>query len=164
MNGTILKMVSCGSNSKLSTDNISACPKCGGQGILVKNITVRHLVVDGLIEKVGDFDYFLCITEDCEIAYYNNDSGTHFNKDAVKVPIWLKRDANPKYACYCSKVTEEQVISAVVNDNATNIKEVIEITGAMANPSCEKKNPLGKCCHHIIQDAIDKAMRANNRL
>jgi bacterioferritin-associated ferredoxin len=164
MNGTSIKIISCRSNSKPDTDNMSTCPKCGGIGTLVKNITLRHLVVDGLIEEVGELDYFLCTSKDCDVVYYNKDLGTHFNKNDIKVPIWLKQDANPKYACYCSKVTEEQVISAVVNDNATNIKEVLAITGAMANPSCETKNPLGKCCHHIIQDVIDKAMRANNRL
>ena len=83
---------------------------------------------------------------------------TIFNKQQLKIPIWFKKDANPKYACYCSEVTEEQVINAVIKEGATNMKEVLKITGAMKNSQCQKKNPLGRCCHQIIQDAIDKGL------
>lgn len=37
-------------------------------------------------------------------------------------------------------------------------KDIIEITGAMKNSQCQKNNPLGKCCHKIIQEAIDKGL------
>ena len=92
------------------------------------------------------------------VVYYSSDSSTIFNKQQVKVPIWFKKDANPKYACYCSKVTEEQVIDAVIKHGAKTIKDIIEITGAMKNSQCQKNNPLGKCCHKIIQEAIDKGL------
>jgi hypothetical protein len=46
----------------------------------------------------------------------------------------------------------------VVKDGATNMKEVLKITGAMSNSQCQNKNPLGKCCHQIIQNAIDKGL------
>jgi len=134
------------------------CPVCKKQGALVKNITVKHILLDELIEQVGDTDYFLCMSEKCDVTYYSAESNFKFNKQQVKVPIWFKKDANPKYACYCSKVTEEQVINAVIKDGATNMKEVLNITGAMRNSQCQKKNPLGKCCHKIIQDAIDKGL------
>lgn len=62
-------------------------------------------------------------------------------EDQVKVPIWFKKDANPKYACYCSKVTEEQVIDAVIKQGAKSVKEVNAITGAMKNSNCEENNP-----------------------
>ena len=77
---------------------------------------------------------------------------------SVSVPIWFKKDANPKYACYCSKVTEEQVIEAVVKNGAKTVKEVNAITGAMKNSNCKENNPLGVCCHKIIEEAIDKGL------
>lgn len=142
--------------NKIEKNNL--CLICEKQGIVVKNVTVKHMVLDELIQQVGDDDYFLCMSGDCDITYYNLRSNVKFNKQQVKVPIWFKKDANPKYACYCSEVTEEQVINAVVKDGATNMKEVLKITGAMNNSQCLKKNPLGKCCHQIIQDAIDKGL------
>lgn len=133
-------------------------PACGKKGILVKNITVIHIVSNNFVEQVGEDDYFLCMSEDCNITYYNLKTGVKFNKLQMKVPIWFKKDANPKYACYCSKVTEEQVINAVVKEGATNMEEVLKITGAMNNSNCLENNPLGKCCHQIIQNAIDKGL------
>jgi bacterioferritin-associated ferredoxin len=144
--------------SSCKVENTNMCPECGKQGAFVKNITVRHLVLDNLTEQVGDHDYFLCMSEECDITYYNKEFNIKFNKQQLKVPIWFKKDANPKYACYCSKVTEEQIINAVIKDGATNMKEVLKITGAMSNSQCQKNNPLGKCCHQIIQDAIDKGL------
>ncbi|MBZ9686764.1 (2Fe-2S)-binding protein [Clostridium estertheticum] len=144
------------SSCEVEKDNL--CPICEKQGTLVKNITVKHMVINELLELVGDDDCFLCMSEDCDITYYNPKSSVKFNRQQVKVPIWFKKEANPKFACYCSEVTEEQVINAVLKHGATNMKEVLKITGAMSNSQCQKKNPLGKCCHQIIQASIDKAL------
>lgn len=116
------------------------------------------MVLDELTTQVGCNDYYLCMDEECEITYYNTGSDTRFNKQQIKVPIWFKKDAYPKYACYCSKVTEEEIINAVVKDGATTMEDIIIITGAMSNSRCQKKNSLGKCCHQIIQRAIDKGL------
>jgi len=149
----------CGGKEKFhKIENNNTCPVCKTSGVKVKNKTVRHLVVDTLTELVGDTDYYICMNEECDIVYYNPESGVKFNKQQVKVPIWFKKDANPKYACYCSKVTEEQVINAVIKNGAKTVKDIIEITGAMKNSQCIKNNPLGKCCHKIIQEAIDKGL------
>nr|WP_291582116.1 (2Fe-2S)-binding protein [Clostridium sp. UBA6640] len=76
----------------------------------------------------------------------------------MKIPIWYKKDANPKYICYCNHVTEEQIINAVLNDGAKDIKDIIRLTGAMKNGKCEINNPLGKCCGSIIQETINKIL------
>ncbi|WMW25217.1 (2Fe-2S)-binding protein [Methanolobus sediminis] len=160
MNKIALNVIPCETNLKPDTkDNNSLCPVCSGSGSFVKNITVRHMISDDLLETVGTSDYCLCMNEDCQIAYYNIDLKIEFKKSDIKVPIWFKKDAKPKYACYCSKVTEEEVITAVINDNATSVKEVIKITGAMNKPNCQINNPSGKCCHQIIQEIIDKTLK-----
>lgn len=136
----------------------SLCPVCSKEGTLVKNITVKHMVLDELKEIVGKSDYFLCMNESCHISYFNNEPNIKFNKKVLKAPIWFKSDANPKYICYCNKVTEEQIIDAVVNKGAKNIKDIIVLTGAMKNGKCETNNPLGKCCSPIIQEVIKKGL------
>lgn len=137
---------------------INKCPVCDNEGIPVSKITVEHLVADDYLKTVEGDRYWICMNEDCNVVYYNTDIGIKFLKDQVSVPIWFKKDANPKYACYCSKVTEEQVIEAVVKDGALTVKEVNAITGSMKNCNCKEKNPLGVCCHKIIQEAIDKGL------
>ena len=134
------------------------CPFCDNAGISVAKITVEHLVVENHRKDVVEDQYKICMNEDCDVVYYSLDNGTTFLKDQVSVPIWFKKDANPKYACYCSKVTEEQVVEAVVKHGARTVNEVNAITGAMKNSNCKENNPLGICCHKIIQEAIDKGL------
>jgi len=115
-----------GKKSPNKIENDNTCPVCKTSGIKVKNITVRHLVVDALAESVRDMDYYICVNQECDIVYYNPESDVKFDKQQVKLPIWFKKDANPKYACYCSKVTEEQVIEAVIKHGAKTIKDIMK--------------------------------------
>ena len=136
------------------------CPICKGQGAPVKNITVQHLVLDEIRSEVGLSDYYLCMNENCDVTYYEPKSVKKFFRNQLNVPIWFKKDADPKYACYCSRVTEQEVIDAVSKHGASTMKEVLKITGAMSNSQCQKKNPLGICCHQIILDAMEKGKLA----
>lgn len=139
-------------------DKVNQCPICENEGTSVSKITVEHLVTDEFRKTVEGEDYRICMNEDCDVVYYNTNNGAQFSKSQVSVPIWFKKDAKPKYACYCSKITEEQVIEAVVKHGARTVKEVNAITGAMKNANCKENNPLGVCCHKIIQEAIDKGL------
>lgn len=106
MNNELLNICCCGNNTdstyEIEVNNL--CPLCEKQGTIVKSITVKHMVLDELIEQVGGEDYFLCLSEECDITYYNPKSSISFNMQQVKVPIWFKKNANPKYACYCSEI------------------------------------------------------------
>lgn len=106
-------------------------------------------------------NYRTCLNEDCDVIYYDLGEKTIFRKKDMKIPIWYKKDADPKYICYCNQVTEKQIINAVLNDGAKNIKDIIRFTGAMKNGKCEIKNPLGKCCSPFIQETINKVL--NNK-
>ncbi|HHY79438.1 MULTISPECIES: bacterioferritin-associated ferredoxin [Thermoanaerobacter] len=61
-------------------------------------------------------------------------------------------------------MTEEEIIKAVVEYGANTMKEVLKLTGAMSNSDCQRKNPLGKCCHKIVQEAIDKGLNIRSGL
>lgn len=133
------------------------CPVCNNEGISVSKVTVEHLVTDDYHNAVDGDQYKICMNEECDVVYYNHDE-IKFLKDQVRVPIWFKKGAAPKYACYCSKVIEEQVIEAVIKHGAKTVKEINDITGAMKNSNCKENNPLGVCCHKIIQEAIEKGL------
>lgn len=153
----------CGCDTKISElTKTNKCPVCNSEGISVGKITVAHLVAEDYRRDVAGDRYQICLNEDCDVVYYDLDQETKFLKDQVSVPIWFKKDADPKYACYCSKVTEEQVIEAVVKHGVKTVREVNAITGAMKNARCRENNPLGVCCHKIIQEAIDKGRAMKN--
>lgn len=114
--------------------------------------------MDGIIDKIHGGNYRICLNKDCNIIYYNLEGNIIFRKKDIRIPIWYKKNADPKYICYCNQVTEQQIINAVLNGGAKNIKDIIRITGAMKNGKCETNNPLGKCCSSIIQKTINEAL------
>ena len=144
-------------NSTGSVDWIVPCPICKGDAQVVKSITVKHFVLDTLVDKIHVGNYFICLNEDCDVVYFNQ-RNVIFGRQDIKIPIWYKKDADPKYICYCNQVTEQQIIDAVLVGGAKTIKDIIKITGAMKNAKCVINNPLGKCCSPVIQDTINKAL------
>lgn len=114
--------------------------------------------MDELANKIMDDTYHICMNEECNVIYFNLDGSIIFYKDQVKIPIWFKKGADPKYICYCNEVTEKQIIDSIVNHGAKNMKDIIRLTGAMKNANCEEKNPLGKCCSPHIQKIIDNTL------
>jgi bacterioferritin-associated ferredoxin len=150
----------CNSNTCKNEFN-KLCPICSEKAQPVKNITIKNMVIENELNRVGEQDYYICLNTKCEVVYFNAEANT-FNQQQVKVPIWYKEGANPKYACYCSKVTEEDIIDAVVNQGARNMKAVTEVTGAMKQGKCLTNNPIGKCCHQEVQKVIDKAIKTVN--
>lgn len=146
----------CGCNTKTSDPTPAHnCPLCGNTGIVVRSITVAHLVADECRAEVKGEGFRICMNEDCDVVYYQDKEGARFLADQIRVPVWFKKDADPKYACYCSKVTEAQVIEAVAVKGAQTVQEVNAITGAMRHCNCIEENPLGACCHARIQELID---------
>lgn len=115
--------------------------------------------MDHLTYKVKDESYYICSNEDCNTVYYNSNYSSVFTKKDMKIPIWYKKDASPKYICYFNKVTEEEIINAVINDGAKDIKDIVKLTGAMKHANCEINNPFGKCCSPHIQETINKALK-----
>jgi len=152
---------SCWNNNSSSTRGVEKkliCPKCKFLGKRVSIRTVKHLVVGSQKNRISNDDYFICVDEKCDVVYYDENYEETFLKEDIKVPIWFKEDADPKYVCYCSNVTEEEIIEAVVNKNAKSLKEIVKLTGAMKNCNCEINNPLGVCCSPYIQEVIDKVL------
>lgn len=125
---------------------------------MIKNITIKHLVLDKFVEQIKDYTYFVCMNDKCNVVYFNPDLEITYSKHQLKVPVWFKKDANPKYICYCNNVTEQQIIDAVLNNGAKDMKDIIRLTGAMKNGKCEVNNPLGKCCGIYIQETINRAL------
>lgn len=96
------------------------------------------------------------MNKSCDVAYYKHSCDQIYLQEDLKVPLWFKVGASPKYICYCSQVTEKEIIQAIVNDGAKTIKELIEITGAMNNCNCELNHPTGRCCSIQMKEVLEK--------
>jgi bacterioferritin-associated ferredoxin len=127
------------------------CPLCDREGDPVKATTVKAL--SKTKDDISDQTFRICLNPNCKVVYYSPENT--FTTDYVHVPIWYKRDAHPKYICYCANITEQQIIDAI-EKGAGSLREVIKITGAMQNCDCERKNPTGQCCAPQIQELLKR--------
>lgn len=130
------------------------CPRCGNPGQSVSKLTVEALVVG---EKTCAGRHWLCMTPSCPVAYYSQE-GNIWLKVQVRTPIAFKEGAYPKFVCYCNRVTEQDIINAVLSNKAVTLAEAIKITGAMKNGNCKINNPSGVCCSSAFKEAFDKAV------
>lgn len=141
-------------NTAAAKAMLKVCPQCNKAGRRVSAETVRHLVQSRLVDSVAEGEYALCMTATCDVAYYSLASALEIDKAELNIPLWHKQGASPRYACYCNKVTIEQVRDAVMKEGARSVNDVTRLTGAMRNCDCLHNNPLGKCCNKIIQEII----------
>lgn len=134
------------------------CPLCNGSAQLVSRLTVEHFIKDEYKSNLSGKNFYSCLNKHCTIAYFNTRKNIFINISEIKEPLWYKEGANPKYICYCAKVTEEQILNAVIYQEARTVEDVIKLTGAMKNSNCVTNNPLGKCCRPVIESTIKKAL------
>ncbi|WP_256622358.1 (2Fe-2S)-binding protein [Methanolobus chelungpuianus] len=147
----------CGGVGQDTSRESAPCPLCRKKGRHVENTTVRHLLRKEMEEKAGQEDYYLCMDEKCDIAYYNDRTGTTFRKKDIIVPLWFKEDADPRYACYCSRITQEEVIRAVREQKITDMNAIRKYYDPEAASQCKIKNPAGRCCSPVFGETIKKA-------
>jgi len=138
------------------------CPVCCQVGEQVSPVTVRHLVYPERCSEVLGDRYWICTDSGCAVAYFGPGGQPRFEVGAVRVPIWFKDGAEPRYACYCSRVTVDQVEHAITNLGARSVDDICELTGAMAVSDCVENNPLGVCCHFAIQAIIDRVLSGDS--
>ncbi len=60
-----------------------------------------------------------------------------------------------KFVCYCSKVSEADIRSAI-DGGASSLDEVIRMTGAMENSNCKVNNPKGVCCYGDLKAVFER--------
>ena len=94
---------------------------------------------------------------DCDVGYYNSE--TAFDKSAFKKRLWYKKGANPKYACYCRSITEEEVTKTVMETGLTEASPIMLHLRGNVKSNCKINNPTGHCCHPVFNEMIEKALK-----
>lgn len=76
----------------------------------------------------------------------------------MKVPIWFKEPLNNMVVCYCRKITLQEIIQAVKEANLSTEEEIVTYLGKEKKQvDCKRKNPVGKECKQLFQNAIEYA-------
>ncbi|NPD87755.1 MAG: hypothetical protein HGN29_03480 [Asgard group archaeon] len=135
------------------------CPQCGTEGQLVKNFTVRRIVNKKIKDKIADADFFLCKNPQCEIGYYNNEVQKTVHKSEFKKPLWYKVGADPIYACYCTNITEDDIVRTVIETGLRDMRHIMFYLKGRFGNTCRYKNPQGICCVDTFNSMIVKGLR-----
>ncbi len=149
-------------NSAPETMKKASCPACHGEGQNVLALTVKHLVQENLRDTVHEkTTYYLCLSPHCPVVYFDT-SGKTLKTEDLKVPVWYKDGASPKYICYCSQVTEEEILSTI-RQGAKTLEDIQRMTGAGSKGFCLTENPSGRCCHREIEKILKSARGASSQ-
>lgn len=132
------------------------CPSCNKEGQKVSNETVRSIVLTNCESKAVESGFYLCMNPNCSVAYYS--SNLVFDKSDLRIPLWYKKGADPKYACYCRKITQEEVTKAVLEKGLTQADDIMFYLRGNVKSNCKINNPTGHCCHPVFNKMIEKAI------
>lgn len=144
------------SNIELATP---PCPQCNQIGLMVRDLTIQKLLTPEAKNKLKDSTaYYLCTDPDCLISYYSFKNEQLFDIHDVKVPIWYKKDANPVYACYCNKLTREEVLEFVKETGIDEMNKIIIRLRGKVKSTCVAKNPSGQCCNEYFNELIAQGL------
>ena len=149
----------CGGKCGTPSNERTKCPVCGKEAIMVTIPLVMNLIkTDKKEQIIKDDKYFLCMDGDCPVSYFNKKGKPVFKAEDVKVPLWYKKGASKKIACYCNNITFDQV-----REQARAGKKIWkEIVGAYRKTpmcNCAKLNPLGICCTPVFYGIVNEELK-----
>jgi bacterioferritin-associated ferredoxin len=148
-------MGECCCSSSCCSAGAVKCPVCGALSQPVPLETVKSMVTTDFPDTEA---FGVCLSASCDVVYFS--SGLVFRQADVHVPVGWKDGANPKYVCYCNRVTGEEIARAVTERSARTVADVAKATGAMKNGKCLVNNPKGACCHADIELIIRRALES----
>lgn len=113
-----------------------------------------------MVEKAKDLDlrveiFSLCMSNDCEMAYFSADYGYLYLLRDVSTPIDFKDESTIKYACYCHEITIDELRHAVLNEGINNAKAFLRNKPVIVE-RCQQSNPFGCHCMADINKMIDE--------
>lgn len=135
------------------------CPNCGITGQKVGNFTVQRIVKKELKDKIADNYYYLCKDSVCLVGYFNNEVQDTIHWSDFRKPLWYKEGADPIYACYCTTITEEDVVKTVIETGLRDMRHIMFYLKGRFGNTCRYKNPQGICCIDTFNSKIVKGLR-----
>lgn len=120
------------------------CPDCGTLGRKVQRITLKSLLTSMALERLSAGNHYFCSTPTCTVVYYSR--GEVFQRNEVRVPVFVKEPPGQRLLCYCFEVAEHEIDGA----DDERIRNHVQ-AGRCA---CEVRNPEGTCCLGYVVRAL----------
>nr|WP_051276243.1 hypothetical protein [Desulfovirgula thermocuniculi] len=98
------------------------CPECGRRGLRVKQVTVASLVKEEKLDLVAGEGFHLCVSLECGVAYFND--AVTIREDELKVPVWFKNHSAPVPVCYCTSVTDQEILEHIMRGCCSSLEDI----------------------------------------
>jgi len=136
------------------------CPACRTKGSPVGSATLRSLVAPPALDRLASLDGFrFCATPDCDVAYFQPESGQQISRADVPVRIGQKETHPSRLIGYCFDHTAGEIEYDVQKTGSSLIPKDIGAKCKQGLDHCEETNPQGTCCLGNVR-AVMKAAQA----
>lgn len=138
---------------------VSLCKECGKTGLSVKEITLKNMIKETVINTVLTLDgFYFCSNPLCDVVYFNNEKNYYFHKKDLKVRVGIKEKEEPKPICYCSGWTEKMILDEIKKYKKSLFLEELKKACKERRCECEIKNPSGRCCLPVVIKIVKSAL------
>ena len=133
---------------------LGACPVSGTVGRRVERRTVKALLRETALRRVGGARYRFCADPACAVVYFD-EAGTVYVRDDLRVPVWEKEPFGARMICYCFGENEADIRSELERVGASHAVERVREHVAAGRCACETRNPRGVCCLGDLAAAVE---------
>ena len=140
----------------------SRCPRCGGEGRRVSAATITAMISPAVRARLASLDGFrFCAAAECDVAYFQPESGEFVVCADVTVPIFQKSADPARLVCYCFTHTVAEIQQeARTGTGVSRIAAEIKARCTQGLDDCERHNPQGACCLGNVQHVFRAAAAA----
>jgi hypothetical protein len=143
----------CGSPDPVPAPVAPRCPRSRTKGLVVDLLTVKALLSESALSRVGKGPYRFCADPTCAVVYFDND-GRVFNTADLRVPVWQKQAAGDRTICYCFGENEAAMAREISQTGWCHASLRVRDHIAAGRCACEVQNPRGTCCLGDVMNAV----------
>ena len=134
----------------------STCPRCGGKGEPVEEVTLKALLRGPALERHSEQEHRFCPTGDCPVVYFG--AKEVFRQEDITVPVFQKEPPGERTVCYCFEITEPTIRRELNQTGRSSVAQKITALVKADRCACEFKNPQGSCCLGNVRQAVKEAL------
>lgn len=136
----------------------SNCVQCDSKGHPVTRVITENILKPEASARYKGQNPHLCTSESCNVSYFDPYTNECFELEDCQVGIWFKQNSPDSYACYCEKITEEEIVRAVVETGLDDLGSVILYLRESFGENCHTQNPAGISCSTRLREVIQKGI------
>lgn len=133
------------------------CPSCSTKAHPVSPLVLPNILKAEPAETYCGKAPNLCLNPVCDVVYFDLDTNQVFDNRDCETGVWFKEHAQNSYICYCQKITEKEIIEAVVETGLDDLGSVMLYLREDVGEDCAELQPAAVPCNRYFQEAIEKA-------